>query len=333
VRRSTGDPEAYEAYLKGRFAVDRRQLDQAVDYFERALGIDPKFALAQAGLAEAFSLVGFYQVVPSKEVAPKARQAAERALALDDSLAESHSAHAAVKVLFDWDWKGASDSYRRATELNPRFFSSVQAYLLVFVEGRFNDAIELCRRVSDRDPLHHGPYSLVATAHYCARRFEESVRWARLSAQCEPHYALAHRAIGLGLRAQGDYAGAIAALQRAIELFKHPWFTCELGVCYALMGRAAEAQAIQDELLARARTGCVASDVLAWIPVALGRFDEGLSFVERAYEERSCTLMVLRNWPLPGLPLDHPRVREILKQMKIPERPGGDVENRLPGST
>src|SRR5262245_13579571 len=108
---------------------------------------------------------------------------------------------------------------------------------------------------------------------------------------------------------------------------------CELGVCYALMGKVADAQAVQDELLARRRTNYVASDVLAWIPVALGRLEEGLSFLDRAYEERSCTLMVLRNWPLPGLPLDDERIQSILELMNIPERPGGDVENRLPGST
>jgi TolB-like protein len=322
VRRSTADPEAYERYLKGRFAIDKRQLDQATEYFERALAIDPNFALAQAGLAEALSLVGFYQLVPSAQVAPKARAAAERALAIDDGLSESHSAQAAVKILFEWDWRGASDCYRRAVELNPRFFSSIQIYLLAFVEGRFDEALELCRRASERDPLAHGPYSLAGTAHYCAGRFDEAVRLARQSAQCEPHYALAHRAIGLGLRAQGDYAGGIAGLQRALELFRHPWFTAELGVCYALMGRTADAQAIQDELLARAGTSYVAGDVLSWIPFALGRVDEGLSFLDRGYEERSCTLMVIGRWPLPGLPLGHPRVRDLLRRMGIPADAG-----------
>jgi len=328
VEPPTESIEAYDLYLKGRFLVNRlvevkgEGPRQGIDLFQEALALDPRYALAYAGTADAYSHLGNTGVLPNNEALPKAKEAAMRALELDDTLAETHCALGWILMNYDYDWPGAERHFRRAIELAP---SSTDAHLrysdyLLWVEGRSDEAVAEARRGVELEPT-----SVTANTwlgrHLCrVGRYEEAIAQLRRAVELDPSHWHAYLSLTEAYRLSSMYAEAIAAVETAIALAgPHPWNLTHLAMAYAASGKTGKADAIYDELLARTRHEHMQSSLLVAISAALGRIDEAFDWLNRAYDERDnllVTLEVLRFWD----PLrDDPRFQDLLRCMNFPE--------------
>ncbi|MDH3285305.1 MAG: protein kinase, partial [Acidobacteriota bacterium] len=285
------DPGVYEAYLKGRHFWRKRttsSVRQGLDYFERAVKLDPSYAPAHAGIADSYIVDGGRYLGVAPDVAyGRARAAAEKAMELDDSLAESHTSLAAVMTDYDWDWDGADREYRRAIELNPSYATAHSWYAEQLSRmARHDEAIAESRVARQLDPLSLTSSMIVAWILYFARRYDESIAQARQTLELDESFATAHRILGWAYEETGQHEAAIAAHRRASELTdRQPNFLGQLGRAYALNGNRDEANAVVEELLDAATKTYVSALDIAIIYTALGETDEALTWLERAFEE------------------------------------------------
>jgi tetratricopeptide (TPR) repeat protein len=318
--------EAYDLYLKGRFFVSRifdaRGEDprKGIDFFEQALALDPDYALAHAGLADAYSWLG--ASADPKRTLPKAREAALRALELDDTLAETHYMLGWIVMHYDYDWAGAEKHFRRAIELDP---SSAEAHFrygfyLLFVRGRFDDAVAEARRAVELEP--HSVSIVTRLGQFLCHvgRYEEAIPQLRKAIELDPSHWYAHHMLAEAYRLNSMYPEAIAAVETAIALAgPHPWNLFSLAGTYAASGKVAEAEAIYDELLARSRREHVPPIVFAWLSAGLGRKDEAFEWLDRAYEERDPLLALIKHLLLFDPLRDDPRFQDLLRRMNLLE--------------
>ena len=234
-------PEAHDAYLPGRHYWNKRTADgftKAVEYFQRAIQKDPQYAPAYAGLADCYVLLAEYTLRPSAEVLPKARDAAVKALELDEGLAEAHASLAAVKVDYDWDWKSAEQELRRAVDLNPGYATAHQWYAeLLSEEGRSDEAIAEIKRALDLDPL-----SLIVNAMYgrvleFGGSADQAMTQLRKTLELDPDFSIAHYDLAKAYLTKGDIAHATTEFQVAARLFKVSEREGALAYAYAKSGK------------------------------------------------------------------------------------------------
>jgi serine/threonine protein kinase/tetratricopeptide (TPR) repeat protein len=322
VKPPTGNLEAYELYLKGRAFWNQRGggLRPALECFEKALSLDADYALAHVGVAEAYSLIGFYGLARPREVMPKAKAAAERALELDEYLAEAHSVLAFTSFIYDWDWRAANRGFRRAIELKPT--NPVAHYwyamYLSWVEDRADEAVAEARRAVEVDPFGAQSNSMLAMVLYCGQRYEEVILQSRKARECDPSSSLSHRFLGLAYQAKSSYADAVEALQESVILSgRDPWFIMDLGATYALSGKSEEAEALQDELVTRAKQAYVHPSSLFGIPLTLGRIDEAFAYLEKGVDERDPGLVAIKRWPCWKSVHGQSRFEALAKRMRL----------------
>jgi len=221
ARRGTDNTEAYQLYLQGRYQWNRRTLDgiqQSVDYFQQAIRIDPRYALAYAGQADAYALLADANVLPAKEVLPKAREAAAKALELDETLAEAHTSLAWAKF-HSWDWTGAEREFRRAIQLNPGYLTAHLWYAeYLTARGRFDQAQAQLNRALQLNPA--SPVVSLASGYrfYYAHQQAQAIEQWQKTLAAEPAFLPAHVALGRAYGQNGMYQEAIAVLRRALEL-------------------------------------------------------------------------------------------------------------------
>ncbi|HUE88150.1 MAG TPA: protein kinase [Vicinamibacterales bacterium] len=302
VTPPTQNLRAYELYLQGRFFWNQRGpgLFKGLQCFQEALALDPAYAVAHAGLADAYSLLGFYGAMRPNDAMPRAKDAAQRALALDDGLAEAHASLGFVSMAFDWDWETAEAEFRRAIVINPKLVAARYWYAayLALIPGRFDEAVTEARRSVELDPLAVYPRVQLGTVLYISRRFADAVAELELAVQSEPSFFLAHRLLGLALFELGRTDEAVAALQRAIDLSnRHPWAVAELCGMYGQLGRTEEAIPLYEELDSRSSTEYVQPVQLAAAAWSIDRRDAAFAWLERALDEHDVLLCVLRYWP------------------------------------
>ncbi len=320
VSRPTENLQAYDLYLRGRFHLEQRGegLRTGLECFQRALALDPHYAPVHAGLADALSLASYYGFLRPHDTMPKAKAAAERALALDDGLAEAHTALAFARFSFDWDWEGASRSFERALDLNPGYVSARywHGFHLMCAENRLEEGVAECRRAVEIDPLATYPSVLLGVTLFGSRRHDDVIEQMRPTVERDPASWVACRTLGLGYLFQPDLDHALPALENAVALAaRHPWTLSDLGMAYAHQDRVKEAEAVQQEMLARAEKAFVQPVLLNQIPTALGRPAEALDHLERAYEERDGLLAVLRVWPSLDPLRGEPRFKALVERM------------------
>jgi TolB-like protein/Tfp pilus assembly protein PilF len=328
VRPATENVEAYDLYLKGRFYVsqyvDAKGEDprKGIEFFERALALDPGYALAHAGLADAYSHLGAVGILHPRQALPRAREAAMRALELDEALAETHYVLGWIVWHYDYDWAGAEKHFRRAVELDP---SSAEAhwrygFYLVSVRGRFDEAVAEARRAVELEPLSVTTNTRLGQILCRVGRDEEAIPQLRKAVEIGPSNWWAHWSLAEAYLMDSVYPESIAAMQTAIALAgPHPWNLTLLAAIYSSSGKTAEAEAIYDELLARSRREYVQPFVFVWLSAVLGRTDEAFEWVERAYDERDPILAVLKHYrPLDFLH-DDPRFDALFKRMGLEE--------------
>ncbi|UCG85106.1 MAG: protein kinase [Gemmatimonadota bacterium] len=324
VTPPTANLEAYELYLRGRFLWSQRGLGllKGLQCFEEALALDPEYAPAHAGVADAYSLLAFYGMVRPNESMPRAKDAAQKALALDDHLAEAHSSLAWVRMVFDWDWDGAEAEFQRALAINPNLVAARYWYaiFLAMIRGKFDEGIAEARRAVELDPLAVHPKVQLSQVFYFARRFADAVAAGERAVEADASSFLAHRALGLALFDAGRTDESVMELQRAADLSqRQPWPVADLCYAWAHVGRREEATALYDELVARSCEEYAQPTMLAILAWATGRRDEAFAWLERALEEHDVLLCILRYYP----PLERdgwfadPRYGEILKRVGL----------------
>jgi eukaryotic-like serine/threonine-protein kinase len=307
------DPQAHEAYLLGRYhfnKLNEQGLKQAIDYFERSIQLAPDYAAAYAGLSDAWLQRGTAGA-NNKEVESPARAAAVKAVGLDEQLAEAHISLANIKLLYDWDWAGAGQEFRRALELDPSGRAHTDyGHLLMFL-GRHNEAIKEGRIAVQLDPLSSATQSGLGRFLYRARRYEEALPHLKRAVELEPRSAQAYFRLGDVYAELGRYDEAIAAYEKIRELApKGGDSQAEIARVYALMGRKREARQMISGLKAHA-------DVIAGVYATLGDKDEAFRILEKAVEERTAGVALKVDPPFENLHSD-PRWKGLLRRMNFP---------------
>src|SRR5580704_16878559 len=247
--------EAYENYLKGRYYWNKRSeegLRKAIEYFQVATEKEPRYALAYAGLADCYSIIGSAIIgdVPSQEVASKARNAALKALELDPSLAEAQTSLATVRFNYDWDWNAASTGFQRSIELNPGYATAYQRYsLYLMAMGRIQESLLQMNRARDLDPLSISTNFSLGWRLYMARQYDQAIEQLRNTLEMDPDFALPRAVLGQAYEHQGVHAQAISELQKAVSISHgSPAMLGALGHAFATAGNKPEANKILVQL-------------------------------------------------------------------------------------
>jgi serine/threonine-protein kinase len=291
TKRHTDNIEAYQLYLKGRYFWNKRTqegLRKGMDFFRQAIDLDQNYALAYAGLADSYSFLGLHRVVPPSEILPQAKAVSLKALEIDDSLAEAHTSLAYVKMIYDWDWTGTEQEYKRSLKLNPND-ASTHSYYAQFLSamGRHDEAIREIKRAQELDPLSSIINALVAYMYLLARRYEETAEQIRKTLALDPDFFWIHTGLGWLCEQQGRYREAIAAHQRAVQLTKGSMGTlAALGRAHALAGEVDAAQKILRDLLDGGGQPYVVPFDIATIYAGLGEVDEAFAWLEKAFAAR-----------------------------------------------
>ena len=289
--RPTASTEAHQLYLKGRFFWNKRtgnDLKKSIDYFQQAIAADPNYALAYAGIADAYVLLPGYSAGTPRDCYPKAKAAAKKALELDETLAEAHTTLAMAIWLYDFDSSQATREFQRAIELNPNYATAHHWFSLGLASlGRFDDAIAEGKRAVELDPL-----SLVINAdlgadYYLARRYDEAIAQQRKTLEMDPGFYYAHFILGEALAAKGAFEQAIEEYRKAHALDDDPWVLGLLGHAYASSGNKTEALKILDQLKELSTQRYVSAYSFAILYLGLGEKQEALRWLEQSYQDRA----------------------------------------------
>jgi TolB-like protein/Tfp pilus assembly protein PilF len=312
------DPEAYDAYLRGRywFSLGTRDgASKALEYFQKAIAKDPSYALAYANLAASFIQLSGSDGPPYKETIPKAREAVVKALALDPSLAEAHTWLAWVKFNIDWDWSGAEAEYKQATALNPNNASAHRYYAeYLLAMGRLDEAMKESERAQDLDPLSAGNTCWLGQVLYHARRYDDALRQNRRGLEMYPaHSGIFYDAMANVYEQKKMFAEAFAARQQALTLWKDPNVTA-LGDAYKRSG-------YRGYLLKQAQVLEQASNpgAAAHIYALLNDEARAMTALEVGYNERWSPILFLRTAPELDSIRSSPRFRDLVRRIGFPQ--------------
>ena len=322
AQTQTADPEAYQLYLKGRHFLNKRieeELYKAQEHFEGAIAKDPDYALAYAGLADTYNMLGTYAYLPSKEVFPKAKQAALRALEIDETLTEAYVSLAYVKYLYDWDWFGAEADFNWAIGLNPSYATAHYFYGTFLKNmGRFNEAILEMAKARDLDPLSLPINTGIAYILYQSRQYDQAIEQCQKALEIDATFPGAHRTLGLIYLRQSLFQESIEELQKAVDYSGGSViYSAELAFSYASAGNQEEAHRILEELQARSKDRYIPHYSLAIIYAALSDMDQAFLSLERAFDEKSSMIVLMKVDPnLDSLRPD-PRFSELMEKMGL----------------
>src|SRR5258708_15828048 len=281
----TANAEAYQLYLKGKFYWNKRtgeSLKQAAELYRQAIEKDPNYALAYSGLAETYVLFSSYDVAPANDSMPQAKAAALRALAIDDSLAEAHTALGFYLSNYEWDRDGSEKEYRRAIELKPNY-ATAHHWLGADLSNvkRFDDSLVELRRAEELDPLSPIIGTNLGDTLVFARRYDEAIAQYKRTLVRNPNFGYAHRALGWAYGSNGRYPEAIAETRTAIEQRSGSSAKGYLGLWLARSGKRDEAVQLLNELRQEATRGYVQSYTFALIYIGLGDKEEALNWLEK----------------------------------------------------
>ncbi len=300
-RKRTVDPEAHEAYLKGRYFWNRRTaegLQKAITYFNEAIARDPNYAAAYSGLADSYALLGDweYGLLAPREALPRAKAAAAKALQLDDALGEAHVSLAFVLDAFDWDLPAADREFRRGIELSPGYATAHHWYAWhLSVSARNRDAIAELRKAQSLDPLSLIINADLAELLLLSHSIDDSIRQSRSTIEMDATFPLAHNHLALAYLAAGRRPEAVAELQAAVKLSRGSRVcTANLARALAESGRTSEAMQLLEQLKREARPGFSGAPEVASVYAALGDDDEAMVWLEKAYNERFNPSVLLR---------------------------------------
>jgi eukaryotic-like serine/threonine-protein kinase len=323
AKRDTENPEAYRLYLQGRYYWNQRSdegVKKGLEYFQQAIEKDPGYALAYAGLADSYAVGnGEYLGLSPQEARPKAKAAAQKALELDDSLAEAHTTLADTYLYYDWDFPKAQQEFLRAIAANPNYPTAHQWYAeYLYAVGRFDDAIAEAKRAQGLDPLSVSINGSVGETYYYARKYDQAIEAYKAALKMDPNFNAAH--VGLaGTYGQNKmYAQAVAEWQGVLQLNGNPAGASLLGEAYKTSGYQGFLQTLLDGTLKnpalKVKTYWIAS-----LYARLGKKDEALTWLEKAYAERSGGMVRLRSDPEFDSMRAEPGFVAIIRRMNFPD--------------
>jgi adenylate cyclase len=314
------NPEAHEAYLKGRYymsSLTREGINKAIGQFKLAIKADPNFALPYTGLSDAYGY-GADWYFPANEVLPKAKAAAEKALQLDDSLAEAHVALAGTIWAYDFNWGGAEREYRRAIALNPNYaFAHDQYGSMLLDVARFDQALAENMRAAELDPLSAVITTDVAGALFFQAKYEAAREQVRKALELDPNSYYAHWILGWIDIEADKFNEALPELQKASAMDSPLYVAGWLGYAYAAAGERAKAEALIAELNQTSSRRFVSPICTAIIYLGLGEKRRALEGLEKAYEARSQFLQFLKVGRMFDPLRSDPRFIELLKKVHL----------------
>jgi TolB-like protein/DNA-binding winged helix-turn-helix (wHTH) protein/Tfp pilus assembly protein PilF len=315
--------EAYDLYLKGQYFWNKRTVDgfqRAIDYFQQALAKDPNYARAYAGIADSYALIGGYSGAPQTEFEPKARAAALRAVEVDDTLPEAHTALALIVQNYDWDWQTAEKEFRRAIELNPNYATAHQWYAehLMWL-GRFDEALQESEKARQLDPLSLIIASDNGAILYYSRQYDRAIERFRAVREMDPNFSHA----GMIRRAyaqKGMFVDVLADIENEGRLYgESAWSWSEQAYIFGRTGQLVQAR----QALARLEQSNLRQPVdpalFADAYVGMGNKDEALAYLEKAFKLRSNRLVGLNVEPMYDPLRGDPRFQDLLRRVGLAE--------------
>jgi TolB-like protein/Tfp pilus assembly protein PilF len=303
AKRPTANPEAYELYLKGRFFWNKRtaaDLRKAIEYFNQALDKDPSYALAYAGLTDAYLVLSQYGAASPADSFPQAKAAAKKAIDLDDTLAEAHTSLACSLAYYDFDFEQSLEEFQRAIELNPNY-ATAHHWLsngVLSALGQFDRSIAEGKRAVELDPLSLVINTDLGQDFFYSRRYDEAIAQSRKTIEMDPRFYFAHWALGTALQLKGQLSEAVAEYSKAVELNDDPSVLALLGQAYARAGQRDEAQKILVRLSEEAKSRYVQPYSFALMYLALGDKERAIDEMERAYRERDANVAQIKVDPM-----------------------------------
>ena len=321
-KKSTESLEAYDLYLKGRYHFNKRMPDdlkKSIIYFERALEIDPKYALAYSGLADSYMILGNYSILPPNESFDKAKDAAKKALEINDRLAEAHTSLAFTLMHVDWNWKEAKIEFEKAIELDPGYATAYYLYAsYMTVLKQFDEAKKFRNRAKELDPLSPAILLEEGLELYFEKKYDQTIELCQKILQIDPQQILAYIPLGGAHIQKSMYQEAIKLLSKASYLSTgHPVIVAAVGYAYAMSGRDEDAQNMIEILLERSEEEYVSPFWMAIVYVGLNNESEVFHWLYKAYQQRDGSLVFLNVFPIFDNYRSDPRFIELLKKIGL----------------
>lgn len=323
-KRCTQDPEAYELYLKGRYCAEKRsaeELRKGIEYFRKAIDRDPNYALAYAGLADSFTLLGSgtYGTLSAKTAMSEAKTTAMKALAIDDTLAEAHTALAFVKFRFDWTWADAESEFQQAIKLNPRYVRAHHWYALFLAAmSRHDGAAEKIKEARRLDPLALTVSTAEGRILHFAREYDRAIEQFRKILELDPNFIAAHFDLGATYRAKSMFKEAIAEFEICVARSGgSPIYVAAVAEAHGRWGNRGKALKILGQLQQASSKRYVSPGDISLIYAGLGDKDEAFAWLERAYEQRDATLVWSKVAPECDSLRSDPRFQDLLRRMNL----------------
>jgi TolB-like protein/DNA-binding winged helix-turn-helix (wHTH) protein/Tfp pilus assembly protein PilF len=325
AQKPSVSPEAYEDYLKGRYYWNKRSGDgfeKAIGYFEEATRRDPQYALAYAGLADCYGIIGatIYGRLPTSDAAPKAKAAAIRALEIDPSLAAAETSLATAKFNYDWDWAGAAEGFKKAIQLDPSYSTAYQRYsLYLSAMGKFDDSFEQIKKARELEPLSISINTALGWRLYLAKEYDRAIAQLRDTLEMDPASEWAHLNLGQAYEQKGQFGLAIEELQKALELsHSSPLPISALAHAEALSGNHAAANKLLAQLEALSKRQYVSPYYVAIVYLGLGKNELAMNWLEKAYADRSNGLVFLKVEPELDPLRTNPRFVTLQNRLNFP---------------
>jgi eukaryotic-like serine/threonine-protein kinase len=323
TKKPTLDAQAYQDYLRGQFYWNKRTADgvkKGIEYFQRAIERDPGYALAYVGLADSYNILGFYAYAAPREVFPRAKAAALRALEIDGTLTQARASLAYGRLYYDWDWSAAEREFKEVIERNPMYATGRLYYgNYLTVMGRFTEAAGQFAKARELEPLSLIINNSVGWTLYFARQYEEAVEALRRTLEIDAHFGRTHAMLGQSYLQLGRLQEAISEFQSASELTgASPLYHAMLGHAFAVTGDFSEAHKVLSHLQEQAAQSYVSAYCFAEIYLGLGDRDQAIAWLEKAYEERARTLVMLNVEPELDPVRSDTRFHSLLGRMNFP---------------
>jgi TolB-like protein/Tfp pilus assembly protein PilF len=324
AKKYTNNSDAYQLYLKGNFHFGNRtkeDLKKAVDYFQQAIKLDPEFALAYVGISQTYYTMTSYSYVSSQDGFSQATTAAQKALAIDSSLADAHAALAMTFVI-DWKWNEAEREFKRALELNPNVAYIHYQYGLSYLVPmkRTNEGIQEIKRALELEPLSIPMNANLGGAYMYARQSDAALEQARKTFELDPGHITARIWLENIYESRGMYREALALIEETLKTHPSDQYALQYAAyAYAKMGRRPEAEAALSKLIEMRKTEPVDSYSLVSPYIALGDKERALAELEKSFEERSFYLPFLQVDPFMDPLRDDPRFKSLVKRVGLPE--------------
>jgi len=317
------NPQAYEAYLKGRYSWNKRTeegLKKGIEFFRQAIEKDPTYALAYTGLADSYNILGQWGGLAPRESFPLAKAAAVKALEMGEGLAEAHCSLAYVSLFYDWDLEKAETEFRRAIGLNPGYALAHCWYGdCLTAMARTAEALREFRRAQDLDPLSLVINAAGAWALYLSHRYDEVIEHLLKVNELDPDFVLTHLWLGQAYEQKGMHDEAIAEFHRAVALSgRSPVTVAALAHAYAMASRRGEMEELLEELKAESRRRYVSSYLFAEIYAGLGDKTPAFEALEKAREERYPHMVVFKAWPKFEPLRADPRFADLVGRLGLP---------------